>query len=81
MDRDIFRCQKNAKRYRYAHLSQLLDEVKPALGKYHFAVVWELITFQERLAMLCKVMWKGGSCVAQSTSPLPGIQEQPMDGY
>jgi hypothetical protein len=66
--------------YRYADLGQLLDEVKPVLGKYHFAVVWELTTFQERLAMLCKVMWKDGSCVAQSTCPLLGIQEQPMDG-
>jgi hypothetical protein len=42
--------------------------------------VWELTTFQERLAMLCKVMWKDGSCVAQSMCPLLGIQEQPMDG-
>jgi hypothetical protein len=65
--------------YHYTDFDQLLNEVKPLPGKYHFAVVWELTTFQKWLAMPCKVLWKDGSCAAQSTCPLLVIQEQPVD--
>ena len=62
--------------YSYTDLGELLDRVRPALREHHFAVVWELSEMHGRFVIVCMVVWKDGTCVAQSACPILGIHEQ-----
>jgi hypothetical protein len=62
--------------YSYTDLGELLDCVRPALREHHFVVVWELAEMHGRFVIVCKVLWKDGTCVAQSACPILGVHEQ-----
>jgi hypothetical protein len=51
--------------YSYTDLGELLDRVMPALREHHFAVVWELSEMHGGFVIVCRVVWKDGTCVAQ----------------
>jgi hypothetical protein len=62
--------------YRYADLGELLCAVKPVPKQHNFAVVSELAEMNGGFVLACKVLWKDGTCVAQSACPILDVHEQ-----